>query len=54
MNGRLDKVTMTHKLMRLKNELHEKCKHNVMGEWECVGAEKYLNKSLEILDEYNM
>jgi len=23
-----------------------------MGEWECVGAKKYLNRSFEILDEY--
>jgi|TARA_B100000029_G_scaffold219161_1_gene216898 hypothetical protein len=54
MNGRLDKVTMTHKLMRLKNELKDKCDRNEMGEWECIGAEKYLNKSLDILDEYYM
>jgi len=23
-----------------------------LGEWECVGANKYLNRSLDILDEY--
>jgi len=54
MNGRLDKVTMTHKLMRLKNELEDKCQRNEMGEWECIGADRYLNKTLEILDEYYM
>jgi|TARA_B100000085_G_scaffold249388_1_gene245025 hypothetical protein len=52
MNGRLDKVAMTNKLMQLKRELHYKCEIGEMGEWECAGANKYLNKSLDILDEY--
>ena len=52
MNGRLDKVAMTNKLMQLKRELHYKCEIVEMGEWECEGANKYLNKSLDILDEY--
>ena len=52
MNGRLDKVAMTNKLMQLKRELHYKCEIGEMGEWECAGAIKYLNKSLDILDEY--
>ena len=54
MNGRLDKVTMPPHLMRLKNELEDKCRRNEMGEWECIGADRYLNKTLEILDEYYM
>ena len=54
MNGRLDKVTMTAKLTRLKIELADKCKRNEMGEWECIGAHRYLNKTLEILDEFYM
>ena len=52
MNGRLDKVAMTNKLMQLKRELHYKCEIGEMGEWECQGANNYLNKSLDILDEY--
>ena len=52
MNGRLDKVAMTNKLMQLKRELHYKCEIGEMGVWECEGANKYLNKSLDILDEY--
>ena len=52
MNGRLNKVAMTAKLMQLKNELEYKCKMGELGEWECVGANKYLNRSLDILDEY--
>ena len=52
MNGRLSKVEMTAKLMRLKVELKDKCDRNEMGEWECIGADKYLNRSLDILEEY--
>ena len=51
MNGRLDKVAMTNKLMQLKRELHYKCEIGEMGEWESEGANKSLNKSLDILDE---
>tara|TARA_B100001996_G_C18212027_1_gene420312 strand:+ start:31 stop:195 length:165 start_codon:yes stop_codon:yes gene_type:complete len=54
MNGRLNKVEMTSKLIRLKHELDDKCTRNEMGEWECVGANKYLNKTLDILEEYWM
>ena len=52
MNGRLSKVEMTAKLMRLKVELKDKCDRNEMGEWECIGADKYLNRALDILEEY--
>jgi len=54
MNGRLDKVTMTAKLIRLKQELKDKCDRNEMGEWECKGADRYLNRSLDILEEFYM
>ena len=52
MNGRLDKVAMTNKLMQLKRELAYKCEIGEMGEWECNGANKYLNKVWDVLDEY--
>ena len=52
MNGRLNKVAMTDRLMKLKRELHYKCEIGEMGEWECQGANTYLNKSFDILDEY--
>ena len=47
MNGRLSKVDMTDKLLKLKRELDYKCEIGEMGEWECVGANKYLNKTFE-------
>ncbi|BCU94714.1 MAG: hypothetical protein CM15mV6_0730 [uncultured marine virus] len=37
MNGRLDKVAMTNRLMQLKRELHYKCEIGEKGEWECNG-----------------
>ncbi len=52
MNGRLDKVAMTNRLMQLKRELHYKCEINEMGKWECIGANKYMNKVFDVLDEY--
>ena len=44
MNGRLDKVAMTNKLMQLKRELHY--------EGYCKGANDYLNRTFDVLDEY--
>ena len=52
MNGRLDKVAMTNKLMQLKRELHYKCESGEKGESECKGANDYLNRALDVLDEY--
>ena len=53
-NGRLTKVDMTSKLMQLKRELHYKCEIGEKGEWECRGADEYLNRTLDILDEFWM
>ena len=52
MNGRLDKVAMTHKLMQLKRELDYKCEIGEMGEWEFIGAKKYINMTFDALDEF--
>ena len=52
MNGRLDKVAMTNRLMQLKRELHYKCEIGEKGEWECKGANEYLNRVFDVLDEY--
>ena len=49
---RLNKVAMTDKLLKLKRELDYKCEIGEMGEWECVGAKKYLNRTFDVLDEY--
>ena len=52
MNGRLDKVAMTNRLMQLKRELHYKCEIGEKGNTYSVGANEYLNKTLDVLDEY--
>ena len=52
MNGRLDKVAMTNRLMQLKRELHYKCEIGEKGKWECICANEYLNKTFDVLDEY--
>ena len=52
MNGRLSKVDMTNKLMQLKRELHYKCEIGEKGEWECKGANDYLNRVFDVLDEF--
>ena len=52
MNGRLDKVAMTNRLMQLKRELHYKFEIGEKGNMYCVGANEYLNKTLDVLDEY--
>ena len=54
MNGRLTKVDMTSRLMQHKRELHYKCEIGEKGKWECIGADLYLNKALDVLDEYWM
>ena len=52
MNGRLDKVAMTYRLMQLKRELNYKCEIGEKGKWECNGANEYLNRVFDVLDEY--
>ena len=46
MNGRLDKVAMTNKLMQLKREIHYKCEIGEKNEGYCRGANDYLNRTL--------
>ena len=52
MNGRLDKVAMTNRLMQLKRELHYKCEIGEKKEGYCRGANEYLNRTFDVLDEY--
>ena len=52
MNGRLDKVAMTNKLIQLKREIHYKCEIGEKNEGYCRGANDYLNRTFDVLDEY--
>ena len=37
---------------KLKHELYNRCERHEMTEQECRGADEYLNKVLDTLDEY--
>ena len=52
MNGRLEKVAMTNNLMQLKREIHYKCEIGEKNEGYCRGANDYLNRTFDVLDEY--
>ena len=45
-------VAMTNKLMQLKRELHYKCEIGEKNEGYCRGANDYLNRTFDILDEF--
>ena len=52
MNGRLDKVAMTARIMRMKNGLDD---HMWYPEWDDRqrgAAQRILNNALDVLDEY--
>ncbi len=52
MNGSLDKPHMEARAIKLKNELYAKCERHEMSHEECRGAEQYLNKVLDAIQEY--
>tara|TARA_B100001778_G_C18453405_1_gene567790 strand:+ start:96 stop:260 length:165 start_codon:yes stop_codon:yes gene_type:complete len=52
MNGRLNKVVMTAKIMRMKNGLHEKTWYPEWDDRQRGAANRILMNVLEVLDEY--
>ena len=52
MNGRLDKVAMTNRLMQLKREIHYKCEIREKNEGYWRGANDYLTRTFDVLHEY--
>ncbi len=52
MNGRLDKVAMTARIMRMKTGLYEKTWYPEWDDKERWAAQLALNNALDILDEY--
>ena len=52
MNGQLSKPDMQARALKLKNELYGRCERHEMTEQECRGAEEYLNKVLDVVDEF--
>ncbi len=51
-SGQLNKVNMQARAFKLKNELYARCEKNELSHEECRGAEDYLNKVLDVVDEY--
>ncbi len=52
MNGSLDKPHMEARVIKLKNELYSHCEKHDLTEQECRGADEYLNKVLDVIQEY--
>ena len=52
MNGRLDKVAMTAKIMGIKTGLHEKTWYPEWDDRQRGSADRILTNVLEVLDEY--
>ena len=51
-NGSLDKPHMMSRAMKLKNELYGRCERHELTEQECRGADEYLNRVLDVIEEY--
>ena len=52
MNGAMHKVDMQARAFNLKNELYERCERHELSEQECRGADEYLNKVLDAVEEF--
>ncbi len=53
MNGRLSKVDMTARLMKLKNNIESKSWYPQWDSKERWAAQQALNNVLDVLDEYH-
>ncbi len=54
MNGRLDKVAMTSRLMKISTGLHNKQWYPEWNDEQRGAAQRILFDVMEILDEYHM
>ena len=53
MNGQMHKYDMQSRALKLKNELYDRCERHELSEQECRGADEYLNKVLDVVDEFS-
>jgi hypothetical protein len=53
MNGRLTKVDMTARLLKLKNQIDSRSWFHEWNSKERWAAQQALNSALDILDEYH-
>ena len=54
MNGRLDKVAMEARVVKIKNGLHDKSWYPEWDDRQRGAAQRILLNVLEVLDEYHM
>ena len=52
MNGQMHKYDIQSRALKLKNELYARCERHELSEQECRGADEYLNKVLDVVNEY--
>ena len=52
MNGRLKKIDMQSRLLKIKEGIHEKRWYPQWSDTERWAAQQALNNALEVLDEY--
>ena len=52
MNGQMHKVDMQARAFKLKNELYGRCERHELTEQECRGADEYLGRVIDFIDEY--
>ncbi len=51
-SGQLKKIDIQSRALKLKNELYDRCERHELSEQECRGADEYLNKVLDVVDEF--
>ena len=52
MNGQLHKYDMEARTSKLKNDLYGRCERHEMTYEECRGAEEYLNRVIDEINEF--
>ena len=52
MNGRLDKISMLARVMRIKDGIHRRQWYPHWNEDQRIAAQMALNNVLDVLDEY--
>jgi hypothetical protein len=53
MDGQLHKSDMQSRAFELRDELYTRCERRELTEQECRGADEYLGRILNVIDEYN-
>ena len=52
MNGQLHKNDIQSRALKLRDELYTRCEKRELTEQECRGADEYLSKVIDLIDEY--